>query len=87
MQGWAEDDPVRPGTSDEQGDGGSSSLMREPSNDVGASRDLELPAAHAASQANSETGPQLDSPGEGDGAAYLLVARQVGCHAYGTLVA
>ena len=80
MQGWAEDDPVRPGTSDEQGDGGSSSLMREPSNDVGASRDLELPA-HAASQANSETGPQLDSPGEGDGAAYLLVARQVGCHA------
>ena len=81
MQGWAEDDPARPGTSDEQGDGGSSSLMREPSNDVGASRDLELPAAHAASQANSETGPQLDSPGEGDGAAYLLVARQVGCHA------
>ena len=81
MQGWAEDDPVRPGTSDEQGDGGSSSLMREPSNDVGVSRDLELPAAHAASQANSETGPQLDSPGEGDGAAYLLVARQVGCHA------
>ena len=81
MQGWAEDDPVRPGTSDEQGDGGSSSLMREPSNDVGASRDLELPAAHAASQANSETGPQLDSPGDGDGAAYLLVARQVGCHA------
>lgn len=81
MQGWAEDDPVRPGTSDEQGDGGGSPLMRELSNDGGASRDLELPAAHAASQANSETGPQLDSPGEGDGAAYLLVARQVGCHA------
>ena len=41
MQGWAEDDPVRPGTSDEQGDGGSSPLMRELSNDGGASRDLD----------------------------------------------
>ena len=81
MQGRTEYDLARPGTSDEQGDGGGSPLMRELSNDGGASRDLELPAAHAASQANSETGPELDSPGEGDGAAYLLVARQVGCHA------